>query len=171
MGAAHKVLVVGPFNAGKTEFVRAASDIPIVTTEQPISDGLRSVKDKTTVAMDYGQARIGENLFHLYGAPGQSRFDFMLEILAQGVDAVMMLVDSTDRRSFSEARRLLRFLRRKGRAKLLVVASKQDAQGAIPAESISEALRLPDDVAVVSCSAEDRASVRGVLTRLGSLFA
>ena len=152
MGDVHKVLIVGPFNAGKTEFVRAASDIPIVTTEQPISNHLRSVKDETTVAMDYGQARVGDALLHLYGTPGQPRFDFMLDILAQGIDAAVMLVDSVERRSFSEARRLLRFLRRKGRVPLLVVASKQDQDGAISAEAAGEALHLPDDVPVVGCS-------------------
>ena len=171
MAAVTKVLIVGPFNAGKTEFVRAASDIPIVTTDQPISNYLRSVKDETTVAMDYGQARVGEHLFHLYGTPGQPRFDFMLDVLSQGIDAAIMLVDSTDRRSFPEARRLLRFLRRKGRVPLLLVASKQDEHGSVSAESIGQSLRLPDDVPVVGCTTADSSSIRVALSELAALIA
>jgi signal recognition particle receptor subunit beta len=166
MGEVRKVLIVGPFNAGKTEFVRAASDMPIVTTEQPISDHLRAVKDETTVAMDYGQARVGDDLLHLYGTPGQERFDFMHGILAQGIDAAIVLVDSSDRGSFAEARRLLRFLRRKGRVTLLVVASKQDKEGAISVRSIGRSLRLGEDTPIVGCSVGDRSSVRGTLQRL-----
>jgi signal recognition particle receptor subunit beta len=170
MGAVYKILVVGPFSAGKTEFVRAASDIPIVTTEEPISNHLRSVKDETTVAMDYGQARVGKTLLHLYGTPGQPRFDFMLDILGQGVDAAIMLVDSADRRSFSEARRLLRFLQRKGRLPLLVVASKQDQPGSISAGATGEALRLPDDIPVASCAITDKSSIQGALRQLTALL-
>lgn len=170
MGAVFKIIVVGPFNAGKTEFVRAASDIPIVTTEQPISNELRSVKDETTVAMDYGQVRVGEDLIHLYGTPGQPRFDFMLDILSQGIDAAIMLVDSADRRSFSEARRLLRFLKSKGRLPLLVVASKQDEKGSTSAQSTGQALRLPDDIPIVGCSISDKSSILGALSDITALL-
>ena len=69
MGHVYKVLVTGPFNAGKTEFTRTISDIPIVTTERRISDHFQSVKDETTVAMDYGQFKLDGDLFHLYGTP------------------------------------------------------------------------------------------------------
>ena len=48
MGNVYKVVVTGPFNAGKTEFIGTLSDIPIISTERRVSDRFVSVKDETT---------------------------------------------------------------------------------------------------------------------------
>jgi signal recognition particle receptor subunit beta len=101
MGNLYKVVVTGPFNVGKTEFVRTVSDIPIVSTEKRITDHLASTKEETTVAMDYGHTRLGDDMFHLYGTPGQPRFDFMWDILSTEMQAYLLLVDSSDRQSLS----------------------------------------------------------------------
>ena len=169
MGEIYKVVVTGPFNAGKTEFIQTVSDIPIVSTERPISDHLKSVKGETTVAMDYGQVRLDADLFHLYGTPGQARFDFMWDILAEEMDAFILLVDSGDRGTFSEARRLIRIFRRKSHVPYMVVANKQDDEKALSAQEVSDALKL-DNVPVLSCVATDKASVRNVLDELKPLI-
>jgi small GTP-binding protein len=176
MGNVYKVVVTGPFNAGKTEFIRTISDIPIVTTERRISDDLKSVKDETTVAMDYGQVRLDGDVFHLYGTPGQSRFDFMWDILAKEMHAFILLVDSRDRRELEtlveereQAKRLIRIFRRKGRGAYLVVANKQDMENALSAEAIGKALGLDEKTLVIPCTATDKASVRNVLKELRAL--
>ena len=170
MGDIYKVVVTGPFNAGKTEFIQTISDIPVVSTDQPISDHLKSVKDETTVAMDYGQVRLDSDLFHLYGTPGQPRFDFMRNILSKEMHAFILLVDSCDRGTFPEARRLVRIFRRKGRVPYLVVANKQDGDKALSAQEMGKALRLGSGVPVVPCVANDEASVRNVLEELKALI-
>jgi len=49
-----KIVVTGPFNSGKTEFIRSVSEIDVVATERKISsESERSVKETTTVAMDF----------------------------------------------------------------------------------------------------------------------
>lgn len=176
MGNVYKVVVTGPFNAGKTEFIRTISDIPIVTTERRISDDLKSVKDQTTVAMDYGQVRLDGDVFHLYGTPGQPRFDFMWDILAKEMHAFILLVDSRDRRELEtlveereQAKRLLRIFRRKSRGAYLVVANKQDMENALSAEAIGKALGLDEKTLVIPCTATDKASVRNVLEALRAL--
>ena len=161
-----KVLVTGPFNAGKTEFIRTVSDIPVVSTERPISDDLKSVKDETTVAMDYGQAKVNGDIFHLYGTPGQSRFDFMWDILSKEMHAFILMVDSCDRGTFSEARRLLRVFRRKARVPYVVVANKQDSAQALPVEEIGKALKLASKTPILPCVATDKASALQVLEGL-----
>jgi len=164
MGKVIKVLVTGPFNAGKTEFIRTISDIPIVSTEQPISDSFKSVKDETTVAMDYGQVKIDGDMFHLYGTPGQSRFDFMWDILSKEMHVFILMVDSCDRGTFSGARRLLRILRRKSRrVPYLVVANKQDMDKALSVQEMSKALKLESRTPIWPCIATDKASARKVL--------
>lgn len=168
-----KVVVTGPFNVGKTEFVRTISDIPIVSTERRITDGLQSTKEETTVAMDYGQVKVNGDLFHLYGTPGQSRFDFMWEILSKEMNAFIVLVDSCNRDTLLEAKSLLRTFRRlarRNKAPYLVVANKQDVEGAWPAPRIKKALGLKDDILVIPCSAKKKPSVRKVLQELKALL-
>ena len=170
MGRVYKVLVTGPFNAGKTEFTRTISDIPIVTTERRISDHFQSVKDETTVAMDYGQFKLDGDLLHLYGTPGQPRFEFMWDILSREMDAFVILVDSHDRQGLVQAKRLIRTFRRKSRVPHLVVANRQDMDNALPVEAIGKVLGLDEKTPVVPCVATDRASVRSALEELRRLL-
>jgi len=166
-----KVVVTGPFNAGKTEFVRTISDIPIVSTERPISDHLQSIKDETTVAMDYGQVRRDDDLFHLYGTPGQPRFDFMWDILSTEMHTFILMVDSCDRGTFGQARRLIRIFRRKDQVPYLVAANKQDGEGALSLEKMRDALKLDSNVPIFPCVAKDKESVYEVLEGVKSLVA
>ena len=50
-----KMVVTGPFNAGKTAFIKSVSEIDVVATERKISAEAEKVKDTTTVAMDFGR--------------------------------------------------------------------------------------------------------------------
>ncbi|MBE9508464.1 MAG: GTP-binding protein [Chloroflexi bacterium] len=169
MGSTYKVVVTGHFNVGKTEFIRAISDIPVISTERRISDHLRAIKDETTVAMDYGQVRLGNDLFHLHGTPGQPRFDFMWDILSKEMDAFIVLVDSCDRETLLRAKRLIRIFRRKSRVPYLVVANKQDKDGAMSVRKISKALGLEGKASVVPCVAKKKSSARKVLEELKTL--
>lgn len=56
----------------------------------------KSRKAATTVAMDYGIMNLddGEKI-HLYGTPGQERFDFMWDILTVGGIGLVLLLDNT----------------------------------------------------------------------------
>ena len=169
---AYKIVVTGPFNAGKTAFVRTASDIAIVSTEQRITNELASGdKTQTTVALDYGHAKVGNVLLHLYGTPGQERFEFMWGILSHKTDAFILLVDSEDRGSLMDAVRMLRLMRKGKRVPYLVAANKQDGRTALSPEKIARLLKLPASVPVVSCVAHDTRSVRRVLKRTVGILA
>lgn len=166
MGNTYKVVVTGPFNVGKTEFVRTASDIPIVSTERRITDHLAATKEETTVAMDYGHIRVDDDMFHLYGTPGQPRFDFMWDILAKEMHAYLLLVDSGDRESLMGAKQLLRTFSRKGNAPCMVVANKRDVSNAFSIEEIRKRLGLDEETLIVSCIAINKDSVRNVMEEL-----
>jgi len=92
----YKIVVTGPFNSGKTAFIRTISDIDVVMTERRITTAERGIKASTTVAMDYGRVELDGRILHLYGTPGQARFDFMWEILAREMSGFIVLADSTD---------------------------------------------------------------------------
>src|SRR5574341_799873 len=88
-----KMVVTGPFSAGKTQFIQSVSEIDVVSTERKISTAAeREIKDATTVAMDFGRITVDEDLvLYLFGTPGQKRFDFMWEILAEGMLGFIVL--------------------------------------------------------------------------------
>src|SRR3974377_1805444 len=99
-----KMVVTGPFNAGKTEFIRSVSEINVVSTERKISSPAERVKETTTVAMDFGRITVDEDLvLYLFGTPGQKRFDFMWEILSEGMLGFIVIVDSSRPETFRDA--------------------------------------------------------------------
>lgn len=93
--AHYKIIFTGPVGAGKTTAIAALSDVPPVTTEQKASDETAQRKSLTTTSLDYGIMRLeGGQSVHLYGTPGQERFDFMWEILAEGGIGLVLLLDA-----------------------------------------------------------------------------
>ena len=69
-----KMVVTGPFSAGKTEFIQSVSEIDVVATERKISSAAeRSVKEATTVAMDFGRITVDEDLGSAPCAPAPAR--------------------------------------------------------------------------------------------------
>jgi len=92
---ANKIIFTGPVGAGKTTAISSISDVEPFCTEQFATDETRDRKEMTTVAMDYGMLKLesGE-LIHLYGTPGQSRFDFMWDVLTEGGIGVVILIDN-----------------------------------------------------------------------------
>jgi signal recognition particle receptor subunit beta len=91
-----KMVISGAVNAGKTEFIKSISEIEVVSTERRATDDTKLIKKETTVAMDFGRIAIADDLvLHLFGTPGQKRFDFMWEILSEGMLGLVILVDST----------------------------------------------------------------------------
>ncbi len=98
-----KIIFTGPVGAGKTTAIASISDIAIVTTDEYASDMTKSRKPQTTVAMDYGLIHLGEKeRVHLYGTPGQERFDFMWDILTKGGIGLIMLLDNTRKDPFQD---------------------------------------------------------------------
>ncbi len=92
--AAEKIIFTGPVGAGKTTAIGAIADIPPVGTDVPCTDGAQALKPTTTVAMDYAYLLLDDGTrVHLYGTPGQERFDFMWSILARGGIGLVLLVN------------------------------------------------------------------------------
>src|SRR4051795_8191016 len=112
-GTAVKIVVTGPFSAGKTTLIRTISEITVLSTEKDITDSTRSRKAETTVAMDFGRITIDRDLvLYLFGTPGQDRFDFMWEILGEGMLGYILLVDSSREDSLDEAAGILQAFRK-----------------------------------------------------------
>ena len=162
-----KMVITGPFNAGKTEFIRSVSEIDVVSTERKISSEVERVKDTTTVAMDFGRITVDEDLvLYLFGTPGQKRFDFMWEILSEGMLGFIVMVDSTRAETFREARSILETFRAYAPTPYVVAANKQDCEDAWDMEDMRIALRLDSKVKLLPCVATERESVKVILLEL-----
>ncbi|MEZ0361620.1 MAG: ATP/GTP-binding protein [Hydrogenobacter sp.] len=165
-----KIVVAGPFAAGKTQFINTVSEIKTVKTERKTRAlGERNVKDYTTVAMDFGKIRIDdEHELYLFGTPGQSRFDFMWDILGEGALGIILLVDSTDPSTFHEARRIINFFQSRFPVPMVVGANKQDLPNAWRPEDVRTALDIDEDegIPVLPVSAIDKESVKNTLLTL-----
>lgn len=162
-----KMVVTGPFNAGKTEFIQSVSEINVVSTERKISSNVERVKETTTVAMDFGRITVDQDLvLYLFGTPGQKRFDFMWEILSEGMLGFIVMVDSTRPETFREARSILETFRAYAPTPYVVAANKQDMADAWELEDIRLALRLSPKVKLLPCVATKKETVKTVLLEL-----
>lgn len=91
-----KLIFAGPVGVGKTTAIASISDVPPVSTDVAATDETLERKETTTVAMDYGFFTLDDGQYiHLYGTPGQDRFNFMWEILTQGGLGLILMVDAT----------------------------------------------------------------------------
>jgi small GTP-binding protein len=162
-----KMVVTGPFNAGKTEFIRSVSEIDVVSTERGTHLQGEKIKDSTTVAMDFGRISIDDDLvLLLFGTPGQRRFDFMWEILSEGMLGFIVMIDSTRPETFREARNILETFRSYAPTPYVVTANKQDQPDAWDTDDLRVALRLDPRVKLLPCVAVKKESVKNVLLEL-----
>ncbi|MCZ7398875.1 MAG: GTP-binding protein [Candidatus Methanoperedens sp.] len=142
-----KILVTGPFDAGKSTFVHALSTRAISV------DRLG-----TTIAMDHGHVDYKGFSADIFGTPGQERFDPIIKLLSGESMGVILVVDSTNPADFVRAKHMLDITKSYG-LPYVVVANKQDMPGALSPEEIREQFNLPDDVPVVSAVAKDKLGV------------
>jgi len=163
-----KMVITGPFSSGKTEFIRSISEIEVVSTERDLRNPAeQEIKDQTTVALDFGRITVDDDLvLYLFGTPGQRRFDFMWEILAEGMLGFVVMVDSSKPETFREAKSILETFRAYAPTPYVVAANKQDNPEAWAPDDLRIALRIDDHIKLLPCVATDKESVKNVLLEL-----
>lgn len=161
-----KIVVTGPFGAGKTSLIGTISEVAVLATERDVTDTGREVKRKTTVAMDFGRIAIDDDLaLYLFGTPGQKRFDFMWQILAEGMLGFVVLVDASRDDSVEEAAAIVAYFRDMADVPYVVALNKCDA-ASVDVAGYRHRLGVPRSVPVLPCDARDRDSVKTVLIEL-----
>ncbi|MDQ1706562.1 MAG: uncharacterized protein QOF18_2928 [Frankiaceae bacterium] len=162
-----KIVVTGPFAAGKTTLIRTISEITVLSTEKGITDETRSRKSDTTVAMDFGRITIDRDLvLYLFGTPGQDRFDFMWEILGEGMLGYVLLVDAERPDSLDEAVGIMASFRKMANVPFVVGLNRTEGIDEDEERRIRDTLDLEPHIPVVPCDATDRESVKAVLLAL-----
>jgi Predicted GTPase len=166
-GQAVKVVVTGPFAAGKTTLIRTISEITVLSTERGITDSTRKRKAETTVAMDFGRITIDRDLvLYLFGTPGQDRFDFMWEILGEGMIGYLLLIDADREDSVEQAVGIHEAFRKMARVPYVVALNRASADDHALVEKVRTHLDIPGEIAILACDATDKESVKNVLLAL-----
>ncbi|MDI3406528.1 GTP-binding protein [Streptomyces cavernicola] len=163
-----KILVAGGFGVGKTTLVGTVSEIKPLRTEEALTEAGRPVDDTagvetkstTTVAMDFGRITLREDLvLYLFGTPGQDRFWFLWDELAQGSLGAVVLADT---RRLEDCFAAVDYFERRG-LPFAIGVNCFDGAARYPEDMVRQALDIDEHVPVVLCDARDRESVKNVL--------
>lgn len=163
-----KILVAGGFGVGKTTMVGAVSEIRPLRTEESLTEAGRPVDDTagvegkstTTVAMDFGRITLRDDLvLYLFGTPGQDRFWFLWDELAQGALGAVVLADT---RRLEDCFAAIDYFEQRG-ISFAVAVNCFEGSRKHPIETVRDALDLDNHVPVLLCDARDRESAKEVL--------
>jgi small GTP-binding protein len=152
-----RILVTGPFNAGKSTIVRALSEKSVSIDRMG-----------TTVAFDYGNVNVTGIEAEIFGTPGQERFEFIFKIFAREVSGVLLVIDATRPEELPRAKQMLDLVG--PRIPYVVLANKSDLPGALVASDIARRLDLGEDVPVVPTVATENRGVRDALLILAEMI-
>jgi uncharacterized protein len=136
-----RLVVTGPVGAGKSTFIRTISEIEVVDTDRVATDETADIKQKTTVAFDFGRLQLGDDcVLQIYGTPGQERFNFMWDMLIEQAHAYILLVAAHRPHEFRYARRIANFMNQRQQLPMVVGISHMDHPEAWSQENIELAL-------------------------------
>jgi signal recognition particle receptor subunit beta len=165
-----QLVVTGAVGAGKTSFIRTISEIEVVDTDKRATDEVSQLKSTTTVAFDFGRVTFGpEQALHLYGTPGQSRFDFIWDMLISKADAYILLLDAHRPQDIREGRRILTFMNERVQIPKIIGLTHTDFPDAWEPENIALGLGFMDESdrpPIIKVNATDQASVSNAIITL-----
>lgn len=149
-------MTFGSYHSGKTTFIKSV-DPQIRGTEARNPDG------DTTVAFDLGIKEYKGYKIYLYGTPGQERFDVARNVVAYGLHAGVIIVDSVRGMTAFE-KGILKEMKQHD-IPCIVVANKMDLAGA----SLDKVAKDCGDVCVIPVSSNTGQGIDRVLDKIADI--
>ena len=140
-----KILVTGPFNAGKSSFVKN------ITTDSVSVDRMAMGQVPTTIAMDIGHMEYKGFTADVFGTPGQERFDLILDVLSKEAVGAFILVDSTSPKTFPRAKEMMKKCKAEAIPRV-IVANKQDLPDSLSPEEIRKVMNIDQSIPIIPVS-------------------
>ncbi len=137
-----KISVIGPFQAGKTTFIKA-----MAKNFTPVE------RLGATVGVEHGTVDYKDYRAEIFGIPGQERFLPLLDKLGSSSNGVFLVIDSTKPEEFSLAKKMLEKF---SGIPYVIVANKQDLPGALKKEEIKDRIGLPDASVIETIAKEGK---------------
>ena len=167
----YKIVITGPVGSGKTTAVNSLSDRNAMMTDATVSNADKITKKRkktTTVAMDYDVIRLDEHVVHVYGTPGQERFDFMWDILSQGAHGVILLLDNNRNYPFRDLKYYVnRFSKLIKSSRLILGITRFDIKSDPPIDAYKHWLKtLKLEADVVAIDAREKEDVTQLFYKL-----
>lgn len=154
-----KVTVLGPGGSGKSTFIRAISQVAVISTEDKISDHTRD-ESSSENAVDFGRITIAPDVqLHLFSAPAEAE-DVIWDAMTDGILGMVVVVDATRRETFSEAREILEKFGGFGFVSSVVAVNKWDVPGSSDMEETRRLLGVDDEIPVLPVTPSDRPASR-----------
>jgi signal recognition particle receptor subunit beta len=148
------VYITGPSGAGKTQFLQTLG-------------GAENVAINAEMGIEFCQVAVDESLdLCLFCSIDAGRFDTLLQIPQRDLLGYILLVDSTDTESWSDARLMLANCRGYGMLPTVITANKQDLPGAHTPEQVGGWIGMASMMRVKGCTATELTSVREVFLQL-----
>ena len=158
-----KILVTGPYNAGKSSFVKSISKKSVSVERMAME------KFPTTVAMDIGHVDHNGFVADIFGTPGQERFDLMLDVLAKESLGAFIVIDSSSPQTFARAKEMINKTQAEAIPKI-IVANKQDLPGALSPEKIRVTMKLDKSIPIIPTVVNENIGVEEALDALLKLI-
>jgi len=161
-----KIVVCGPFQCGKSEYINALDNnaINISTIDKN--------KNKITIGMDIGNIKIDGVKISLFGTPGLLRFKTIRQIIVQGADGIIFIFDGLNSNMDDSAIQILNEIRMIISREIPIVfcVNKCDDNNCRDIKSVREQNYIPELFPMYLISAKNKINVKDSLMKLISLI-
>lgn len=154
------ITILGLSNAGKSTLVRALMGAPSEDTVP-------------TIGVETNTFKKGGVNIKAWDIGGHKQFQFLWPTYCQNADAILYVLDASDESAIEESTTQLHDLAKDenvGTCPILICGNKEDIKGALPAEQLSEKLRLKEieghDIAIFTISAKEKTHLDSVVNWL-----